>query len=108
MEITPYFLLKVRKNGKILKDQQGILTEVKTIYEQLCGQKNNGQEQIEINPSLSMIGRNDLNQSNKQFNFNPKRCKPKSSNTQCSKKASNREKLLMQSTLVSRVKLEKQ
>ena len=39
MEITPYFPLKVRKNGKILKDQQGILTEVKTFYEQLCGQK---------------------------------------------------------------------
>ena len=34
-----YNSLKFRQNGKILKDQQEILTEVKTFYEQLYGQK---------------------------------------------------------------------
>ena len=64
--------LKSRQNGKILKDQQEILTESKTFYEQLYGQKNNVQERIEISHSPSVIGRNDQNQSNKKFNFNLK------------------------------------
>ena len=36
--------LKSRQNGKILKTQQKILTEVKSFYKQLYGQKNNVQE----------------------------------------------------------------
>ena len=36
--------LKSRQNGKILKNQQKILTEVKTFYKQLYRQKNNVQE----------------------------------------------------------------
>ena len=95
--------LKSRKNGKILKDQPVILTEVKTFYEQLYGQENNVQERIEIYHNPSVIGRNDQNQSNKQFNFNRKHCRLKGSNTQCSKET-NHEKLRMQSTLISRVK----
>ena len=51
-----------------------------------------------------MIGWNDHNQWNKQFNFNPKRCGPKGSNTQYSQEPPNLEKLRMQSTLISRVK----
>ena len=51
-----------------------------------------------------MIGRNGQNQSNKQFNFNPKRCRPKGSNTQCSQETPNHEKVRMQSTLITRVK----
>ena len=48
--------LKSRQNGKINKDQQEILTEVKHFYEQLYGQKNNVQEWIESNHSPSVIG----------------------------------------------------
>ena len=89
-----------RQNGKILKDQQEILTEVKTFYEQLCVQKNSVQERIEINPSPSVIGRNDQNQSNKQFNFNHKCCEPKGSNMQCFQETRNHKKLRMQSPLI--------
>ena len=53
--------LKSRQNGKILKTQQKILTEVKNFYKQLYGQKNNVQEQIEINHSPQMTGPNDQN-----------------------------------------------
>ena len=66
--------LKSRQDGKILKNQQEILTEVKRFYEQLYGQKSNVQERIEINHSPSVIGRNDQNESNKQFNLNLKCC----------------------------------
>ena len=98
--------LKNRQNGKILKDQQETLKEVKTFYEQLYGQKKNDsfQEWIETNPSTSVIGRNDQNQSNKQFNFNLKLCRPKGSNMQCSQEIPNHRKLRMQSTLISRAK----
>ena len=51
-----------------------------------------------------MIGRNDQNKSNEQFNFNFERCGPKGSNTQCSEETRNLKKLRMQSTLISRVK----
>ena len=51
-----------------------------------------------------MIGWNDQNQSNKQLNFNPKRCGVKGSNKQCSQETPNHEKLRMQSTLISRAK----
>ena len=51
--------LKSRQNNKILKDKQDILTEVKTFYEQLYGQKSNVQEQIEINHSPLVIGGSD-------------------------------------------------
>ena len=51
-----------------------------------------------------MIGWNNQSQSNKQFNFNPKRGGTKSSNTQCSQKTPSHEKLRMQSTLISRFK----
>ena len=44
-----------------------------------------------------MIGRNEQNQSNKQFNFNLKRCRPKGSNNTA-------EKLRIPSSLISRVK----
>ena len=50
-----------------------------------------------------MIGRNDKNQSNNQFNFNPKRCGPNGSNPQCSQETPNHEKLRIQSALISRV-----
>ena len=53
--------LKSRQKGKIPKDQQEILTDVKTFYEPLYGQKSNVQEQIEINDSPSVNSRNDLN-----------------------------------------------
>ena len=96
--------LKIRQNAKILKNQQGILTEVKPFYEQLYGQKYIVQARIEINHGLSVIGRNDQNQSNKQFNFNLKRCGPKESNTKCSQETPNHEKLRMQSTLTLRIK----
>ena len=96
--------LKSRQNGKILKDQEEILREVKTFFEQLYTQKNDVQERIEINTNPSVIGRNDRNQSNKQFVFNPKCCGPKCSNTQCSHETPNHEELRMQSTMISRVK----
>ena len=66
--------------------------------------KNNIQKQIEINHRPSIIGRNDQNQSNKKFNFNLERCGPKGSNTKCSQKTPNHNKLRMQSTLISMVK----
>ena len=58
--------LKSWQNGKILKGQQEILTEFKTFYEQLYGQKNS----VQSYPFV--IGRNDQNQWNQQFNFNLK------------------------------------
>ena len=78
--------------------------EVKTFYEQIYVQKNNVKEWIEINHSPLVIGRNDQNQSNKQFNFNLKRYGAKGSDTQCSQETPNHEKLRMQSTLISWVK----
>ena len=87
--------LKNRQNGKILKDQQEILTEVQHFCGQLYGQRNNVQKQIEISHRPSVIGGNDQNQSNKQFNFIPKRCRHKGSNMQCSQETSNHEKLRM-------------
>ena len=48
------------------------------------GKKDNLQEHIKINHSPLVIGRNDQNQSNKQFNFNLESCGLKGSNTQCS------------------------
>ena len=51
-----------------------------------------------------VIGRNVQNQSNKQFDFNPKRCGPKGWNKQCSQETPNHEKLRMPSTLTSRLK----
>ena len=51
--------------------------------------KKTVQEQIEINHSPSVIGRNDQNQSNKQFNFNIESCGPQGSNTQCSQETLN-------------------
>ena len=103
---TKYFFAKARKKKecKILKDQQGILAVVKTFYEQLYGRKNNVQGQIEINLIPQVIGWNDQNQSNKQINFNSKRCGTKGRNTQCFQETSNRTKLRMQSALISRVK----
>ena len=44
------------------------------------------QERIEISPSPLVIGQNDQNQLNKQLNFNPKCCGPKSSNISVLKK----------------------
>ena len=95
--------LKSRRNDKILKYQQEMLTEVKTFYEQIYWKKSNVEQRLEINPSALVISRNDQNQSNKQFNFNPKRCGPTGSITQCFKETPNCEKLKMQSTLISRI-----
>ena len=53
-----------------------------------------------MNPSL--IGRNDQNQFNKQINSNPKRCRPKGSNSQCSQETPNHKKL--KSSLITVIK----
>ena len=47
--------LKSWQNGKILKGQQEILTEFKTFYEQLYGQKNSVQERIKISHTPSWL-----------------------------------------------------
>ena len=39
---------KSRQNGKILKDQQEVLTKVKTFYEQLYGQKKMSKSGLEL------------------------------------------------------------
>ena len=39
---------KSRQNGKILKDQQEVLTKVKTFYEQLYGQKKMPKSGLEL------------------------------------------------------------
>ena len=51
--------VQLRQNDKILKNQQEILAEVKTFYEQLYGQKDNVQERKEINYRPLVIGWND-------------------------------------------------
>ena len=66
--------------------------------------KNNIHEWIQINSSPLVIDRNYQNQSNKQFNFNPKCCGPKGRKTQCSQETPNHKKLRMQLTLISKVK----
>ena len=50
------------------------------------------------------IDRNDQNQSNKLFNFNHKRCRPKGGNTQRPEETPTYEKLRMQCTLIPSAK----
>ena len=68
-----------------------MLTEFRNVYEDFFRQKSNVQNRIEINPSPSVIGQNDQNQSNKRINLNSKKYRHKGSNIQHSQETRNRE-----------------
>ena len=52
------------QNSKILKDQQDILTEVQTYYEQLYGQKKMSKSRLKSIPLWWLVGMTKINRIN--------------------------------------------